>query len=1533
MEKRTKLVGRVLMVIVVASATAITPAFFVGCGDGGEGDRLAEAMEKEEKAIAELRSKIEKKQAELEKMDVERREKTANMAEEEKEKRDEAIRKYEEFLGNYPISPYTPDVLINLGELYLERSEEDYIVALDEWQAKSEAAMEASTIFSEPEPQPHYEKTVAAYQQITLKYKDYPFVDVAYYGLGYCLQAQGEYEASADTFYDLAEHCPDSKFVPEAYFRIGEYWFDTYEKDHYRKAISYYEKVPAETDFYDKAMYKIGWAWYNLGDIGESSLEYENAIGAFTTLIEESQQESVLTDEAMEFAAISITEWATDPDDEKAINNALSNFDTLFEGANKRNYSPEILHQLGDVYLHKQDKIKSATRMYETLLAKYPDYEKSPMVLDSLIEAYLRNEDHEGAYETRVRVVDNYGPDSAWYQRQEDLDAKNEAIKRWEKSLYEIAVYSHQKGDTEGDETNKTPFYEEAINRYNQYLTAFPTNTKSYHVNFYLAESYHAVGDWRNSGDQYQKTALGYVDEEHFEIEKWAERFTQKDAMFNAIVAFNEIFQAELAEETTEEGETETEVETVVAVDLTTRPPEKMPSKNMNIDEANLIRACDAFIDLYETSPEMPLVLSKRGEVYFYIEDFDEARSSFEAIVNNYPLKPEGLQGYEAADYDKLYVESWEYIAKSYYREAEYYEQIGDAYQEIDPEFAKLEFEKSIEKYGLSKLARERTYDAAIDRNLHDQAELNRKLKGFCGVKEGELMVKIGRSDVMLAEAELLEVIGPEVGIDGEGFPDYVETTTLPDNVDVLGDLVIAEKDEFTGAVNVEREPVSDTEKTALSDAAKVYEQNADDNQDTEVGMLSLGKAAETFDQANDYENAGRVYLKYAKAYPEAEDAALAWKSSAEMYEYAGDYETAAEIWLEINNDPKLKNISVGEGDEALPFGEIALFQAAVCYELTENWGKAARTYDQFNDEYQEHAIPRVKATFRQGRAEEKLDNYDDAIEAYKECTALYKYATDTMGLDIPDALPYAAEATFKMTDIGFDEYDRIQLVMPQSVMEANLERRIELSKKLVDGYTYCVDLGEPEWAVAAKVRMGDVNLSFKDALMNAEVPPEIEPSKWENLPPEDPTYQQLSGMYYNYVAALDEQALPLEDQAVGFYSEALDIAETHDIENKWTNKAEEKMLSLRPYEVITYADAGTVGVRTAAGTGDVLNDWTFTSFEEPGWTTVEFDDMGWSSASVSYWKDKDEEKTIGKPPGDPATIWGDPDSDIVYLRKKFSLAYMPEFELHVQARGTYQVYINGEYVGASPAYKDAWKETQTFDPKPYLKVGDNVIAVYVERAKGNSYGVRLALRPTAGFPEEHAPVEEYVEIGTEDFDEFATPDEEGSDFAEEAPDDELEWMGEMDESLEETPTEEGPAETPTEEFGTETETETPTEEMPTETTPDEFGTETETGTETIDFTETGYEPGAETSDETGTETGDEPGTETGDEPGTETGDEPGTETGDEPGTETEATTEDTGEIDFSATGTDYGPEEDEGEEPADTEWFDDYEDVFEEGE
>ena len=146
---------------------------------------------------------------------------------------------------------------------------------------------------------------------------------------------------------------------------------------------------------------------------------------------------------------------------------------------------------------------------------------------------------------------------------------------------------------------------------------------------------------------------------------------------------------------------------------------------------------------------------------------------------------------------------------------------------------------------------------------------------------------------------------------------------------------------------------------------------------------LSLGKAAETFDQAQDYANAGRVYQKYATTYPDAEDATDAWKKATEMYELDEDYAKAAQVFLTINENPKLKDVPMGEEEDALTFGEVALFQAGVCYQIMGDYETAAEIYDRFNDEYQAHAIPRIKATYRQAKMYEKMNMKSAAMDPF----------------------------------------------------------------------------------------------------------------------------------------------------------------------------------------------------------------------------------------------------------------------------------------------------------------------------------------------------------------------------------------------------------------------------------------------------------------------------------------------------------------------------------------------------------------------
>ncbi len=1265
------------------AAAAVCIFVAVGCKPKEIVITREDSIAKEDVAIEELQEKIAERQTELDSLESDRLAKTGKLATEERQRRNEAIRKYEEFLGKYPISPYTPDVLIALGELYLERSEEEHVKALDDYQLRLETAGEGGEIFTEAEPQPHYERTIAAYQQIALKYKDFPYADVAYYGLGYCLKAQFEDEEAARTFYKLTQLYPESKFVPEAYFRIGEYFFDQYEFD---KAVKYYALVPdTNPDFYDKALYKMGWAFYNQGDIGVSSIEYQKAIDAFTNLIESSEKQSVLTEEAMEFAAISLTEWSSDPNDETAIAKAIGHYGDEFRGGKERDYSPEILHELGDVYLYKQDKLKAAATAYETVLEYYPDYNRAPELLDSLVECYLREEDYDNAHNTRVRIVDGYGPGSAWYENQEDLDVRHKALQRWENALYEVAVYfnmqAERKSRTHPDEAKE--LYQEAINRYTQYLASFPTNEKAYHVNFYLAESYFANGDFANAGDQYQKTALGYVDRERYKIEKWDEKFTQEQSLFNAIVSYDEIFQGDVEDVGEEKKAPEPPAPAGAGATngLVTYGPVEMPVQSLTLNEANLVRACNAFVDKYPESAEVPTVLSKVGEIYFYVDDYDRAREAYGKLVDRYPT---ALDAEKQKDHNQLYVNAAESIAKSYFNEAEFYEKAGA-------------YETAESNYALAKQWYARTEREAKDRGVSETLDRAKSLSGLTGLKAAEMK-------------------GAGVAIEA------IETPTIEPEL-----LEEAEYEDFV-VIYPPLPPIEASAFAAKQAEAQAYEGNAADHKGTDVGRLSLGKAADTYYKIRDWDNAARTYEQYIKEYPQADDLKMAYKNAAECYERKEDWGAAARVYMQIAEYPEYKGTGLGRD---------SLFRAGLMYEQLADWTRAANTFARFTEEYPEEAKPRLEATFRRARAEEKLGRETDALERHKEVVAIYKVSIDE-GFDVGGTEKYVAESEFKVTDAKYDDYDRIQFTMPQKVMEANLQKKVKQSQDLIAGYTDIASLGVPKWQVAAYCRMADVYLSFRDTLRNAEIPEELKPEYWETLPDDDPRKPLLENAYYEYTASLEEQAIPLEEEAVMKYGEAVSAAEEAGIDSAWSRKAYNQLLLIRPYEVVKYEDIGMQGFTSDTG-------WLVSNVYEDGWFDVAYDDAMWAPASTSSWRMKDEEKIVARVPGEPMTIWGGALDETVYFRKSFSFTYDPaNYEAVVQSRGPYKLYVNGTLVGQTDVYaKDPWVKPDTYDVSSLLRLGDNVVCVEVTRERDDSYGLRFALVPEGGFPSPEPVFEE----------------------------------------------------------------------------------------------------------------------------------------------------------------------------------------------
>ena len=147
--------------------------------------------------------------------------------------------------------------MFRLAELYYEKINDDYLKEVEDYDKKIKL-FEEKKLAQEPiMPEKHFEKSIALYQRILKDFPDYRFSDIVYYLLGYCLGEQDKGVESKEAFLALVNKFPKSRFQPESWARIGEFYFDNNELDN---AIAAYLKVLDFPDsvFYDKALYKLG---------------------------------------------------------------------------------------------------------------------------------------------------------------------------------------------------------------------------------------------------------------------------------------------------------------------------------------------------------------------------------------------------------------------------------------------------------------------------------------------------------------------------------------------------------------------------------------------------------------------------------------------------------------------------------------------------------------------------------------------------------------------------------------------------------------------------------------------------------------------------------------------------------------------------------------------------------------------------------------------------------------------------------------------------------------------------------------------------------------------------------------------------------------------------------------------------------------------------------------------------------------------------------------------------------------------------
>jgi TolA-binding protein len=558
----------------------------------------------------------------------------------ERQSRLDAIAVFERFLQLYPDDPkYSPDAMTRLAELYYEKTVDDQQEAL----AAYEERVKLGSDEAPPEEARSFEKSIALYQQIITKFPDYRLIDSIYYLLGWCLNEQGEQEESRDTFKVLTEKFPRSKYVPEAWVRIGEYYFDfqapsiEVAQAKLRDAIGAYQHALAFKDspLYDKALYKLGWSFYRLND-------FDNAVDTFVRLIDYYDDMKKagkdtggdLRAEALQYTAVSFA------DDNWGATHSLADF---FRQRGPRSYEYELFRKLGDIEFD-ETHYKAARDAYREVIKRNPNAPDAPQTQERIVQCYAREQDRENAFRERGVLASTYGDKSAWAvanrENGEALDAARELIER---TLLLTAHYYHEQAEEyakaaanealppdQRDQKRALALqaYKSAADGYQNYLKQFPRSKDAYDIQYLFAETLYNSLQFKRSSDAFAIVRDSNADNKYL-----------VNAAYYVVLSLQREIELEEQQGMLERREACTVDK---CRDMKEFKPQAIPDIRLK-----LVGAADLYLQKAPNAEDAALLSYTAGQTYFRYFHFDEARDRYDDVIKRYPEKDVSVYAFE----------------------------------------------------------------------------------------------------------------------------------------------------------------------------------------------------------------------------------------------------------------------------------------------------------------------------------------------------------------------------------------------------------------------------------------------------------------------------------------------------------------------------------------------------------------------------------------------------------------------------------------------------------------------------------------------------------------------------------------------------------------------------------------------------------------------------------------------------------------------------------------------------------------------
>ena len=519
----------------------------------------------------------------------------------------------EHLLKTNPDHTIIDEILIRLADLYYYSEKDDYLLKMNEYDNQL-LLYDQGTVDNEPEaPRLYCKRSLEIYQRLIDEFPQSEMVDDAVYNKAFLFEEIGENQKANQVYLYLIDAYPNSKYVPEAFIRLGEYFFNPPVND-LSKAINNYKAVLRYKSSlrYEEALYKLGWSYYRLS-------QFPEAISYFTTLVENfdavSRYDSLaigvrldLRTESVDYIAISFLDFG-----------GPAKLLEYLKNIGEPEWGEEALEKMGDVYMEEKEELHLAIPAYQAYLNYASSSPGAPIIQRKIVDCFIALNDSRNAFTVRKNLFENYNSESKWWAQIRDEKVKLQAYRITENALRENfnTILKHATDDSDQS------LYREVVELGKIYLSSFPEDLYAYFIRWNVALILDTkLYRYKEALQEYLTISMVYNGQRYEKFAREKGISTIQDAAENAIVVADSLVRQESRS---------------LEYPVAERSAEKRESIPLTTAESWLAMAYDNYLKLFPFDQNTPKILANAGVLYFTRNQFTEALKYFKTLTEYFP--------------------------------------------------------------------------------------------------------------------------------------------------------------------------------------------------------------------------------------------------------------------------------------------------------------------------------------------------------------------------------------------------------------------------------------------------------------------------------------------------------------------------------------------------------------------------------------------------------------------------------------------------------------------------------------------------------------------------------------------------------------------------------------------------------------------------------------------------------------------------------------------------------------------------------